>query len=523
MSRRVRIIAIAIVSGLFGVMALAGATAWLLWQKSLESEAAYSDGLAAQVGKRTAGIIVGLRDMLADFDHLTEKPCTPEHLEALKRATVSQPYVRGVGYWHSDQRLCGIGFLPESGIRPPRADRIYPSGVIAWWPSAYTQVGDIRLFLMRYGNYDVAIDPALLLDADLRLHREAALWVEGLRLASVPRDARLPAPQELPIGVTLDRGRGVVLSHFVQTAVLPIDVVAQEPMTRFWTRHAPILLLGSILGLLLGMGWIDVVMRLSHREMDPTTALRRAIQHERIDVHYQPVIELATGRCVGAEALARWQRKNGEWVSPAVFIPLAENAGLIRHVTLLVMKKVVRDLRRIVDAVGTVSINLNLSRDDLLDDRTAHELANELLRTGLPPCSIKLEITERSLVNSDTARVVIRDLRTRGHAIAIDDFGTGYSSLSYLQSFELDLLKIDKSFVDAIETGAATSQVIVHVIEMAKSLHLQLVAEGVETQAQAVWLQAHGVDFGQGFLFSRPLALDDYIEYQKANDHVRKA
>jgi sensor c-di-GMP phosphodiesterase-like protein len=307
-----------------------------------------------------------------------------------------------------------------------------------------------------------------------------------------------------------------VLSHYSRNQILPIDVIAREPIENFWSRHAALLGIGATLGLGLVIAWIELITRFSRYQLRPATELRRALAAQRISVQYQPVMELRSGRCIGAEALARWQREDGEWVSPMVFIPVAEEAGLIQDITLAVMKNVIRDLKRILGEVGMIGVNLNLSHDDLMNDRIGVALATSLKEAGVPAEAIKLEITERALVNTDTARAMIHEFRGRGHEVAIDDFGTGYSSLSYLQSFEVDVLKIDKSFVDAIGTGAATSQVIVHVIDMAKSLGLQLVAEGVETQDQVLWLIEHGVSHGQGYLFSKALPLGDFIDFFQA-------
>jgi sensor c-di-GMP phosphodiesterase-like protein len=513
MLRREKVMIGAFAAGLLGVLGLFGSLVWVLWRESVASEDAYAGNLAAALGQRTEQTITEIRDMLADFDKLPVQRCSKEHLEALQTAAVSRPYIRGIGFWRMTERLCGVGFLPLSGLKPQRADRIYESGVIAWWPSAQTEVGGVQLFLMRLGNHDVAIDPRMLLDLGTTQSRQAALWVEKLRMATVPPDAQLPWPDSLPVGVAIKGDQGQIVSHYSRNAILPIDIVAREPIANFWERHWTTLMSGAVLGLVLVMAWVALILRFSRYQLRPATELRQALAAHRITVQYQPVIDLRSGLCTGAEALARWQREDGSWTSPSVFVPIAEEAGLIHDLTLTVIRTVVHDLVRICHEVGVISVNINLSPEDLKNHRISEILDESLKASGLPAEAIKLEITERALVNSDFARGLIRQFRDRGHQVAIDDFGTGYSSLSYLQSFELDVLKIDKSFVDAIGTGAATSQVIVHVIEMAKSLGLQTVAEGVETEDQLCWLTEHGVLHAQGNFYSKPLVLAQFIDF----------
>ena len=500
-----------------GIATLFAAVAWILWKESIVSEEAYSGGLAASLGQSTEHIFLDTRDMQAGFDQLPVPRCSKEHLQAMQEAAISRPYIRAIGYWKATERMCGVGFLQQEELKPSHADRIYDTGVIAWWPGPQTKVGGVQLFLMRYGDHDVAIDPRLLLDLGPMQNRQAVLWVEKLRMSAIPWDAALPAPDSLPFGVNVDKARERVVSRFSRNGILPIDVVAMEPIDNFWGRHAQTLAVGAGLGLLLVGAWIYLMLRFSRRQLSLATELRQALARGRISVQYQPVMNLSTGCCVGAEALARWQRANGEWVSPNLFIPVAEEAGIVQDVTLAVLRYAVRDIKSMQAEFPNVSVNLNLAADDLKDDRIGQELTKSLAAAGLSAGTIKLEITERALVNTDTSRSMIREFRSRGHQVALDDFGTGYCSLSYLQSFELDVLKIDKSFVDAIGTQAATRQVIVHVIEMAKSLGLGTVAEGIETPEQMNWLLEHSVSFGQGFLFSKPLSAGDFLEFLRAN------
>jgi sensor c-di-GMP phosphodiesterase-like protein len=207
-------------------------------------------------------------------------------------------------------------------------------------------------------------------------------------------------------------------------------------------------------------------------------------------------------------------------VSPDVFIPLAEQAGLVPEITLAIVVATLRDLGKLLQEWPQLCININLAPEDLTSESFSCELNRNLIEAGVAPTSIKLEITERAMVDTDAAREVIRNFRMRGHQIAVDDFGTGYSSLAYLETLELDTLKIDKSFVDAIGTEAVTNHVICHVIEMAKSLHLDMVAEGIESEHQADWLIEQGVEYGQGYLYSQPLTCTQFKEYVHKHDKI---
>ncbi|MDZ7748742.1 MAG: EAL domain-containing protein [Halofilum sp. (in: g-proteobacteria)] len=506
-----------VTTALVGTLLIFVAAAWFLWRESIDAEEERLAQLAQALGQRTERIIVDARGMLERFNELEVERCSAAHLDAMHAAAVDAPYVRAIGYLEAAERRCGVGFLQGIELRPDSADRIYESGVIAWWPGPQTAIAGVPLFLMRYGSHDVAIDPRTLLEAGPLEGLRAGLWVEGLRLASSPAGAELPPPESLPAGVTVDHGGDRVISRFSLGTVLPIDIVAIEPLGRFWGRYWPTLASAGGVALLLAAGWIWGLLRYMRHRQSLARELRDAIETGRIRVRYQPIIDLGSGRCVGAEALARWEREDGEIIGPETFLPIAEQAGLVPYITLAVVDAVLADLGGLLRETPQLRINVNVAPEDLASPVFGRHLAERIGAARVSPRSIKLEITERALVDSERARAQIDDFRARGHEVAIDDFGTGYSSLSYLESFSLDTLKIDKTFVDAIGQEAVTSHVIVHVIEMAKSLELDAVAEGVTNHDQVAWLLEQGVAHGQGYLFSRALSARRFLAYLRAN------
>ena len=496
-----------------GTTALAAGLLAVLWLEFSGFEQQRADSLAKALGDRTEAILVDTRDLLETLDRATSEPCSPPHLQHMQEAAVTRPHLRAIGHWRAGERLCGVGFVDKDGLRPPRADRIYDSGVIAWWPGPATEVGGLPLFLMRYGDHDAAIDPRLLIDSATLQNRRASLWVDGLRMVTSPSSAKVPEPDRLPLGLSVDEATQSLVSRYQHEAVFPIDIVAVEPLNQFWPRHRMLLALAAALAVGLLILWLMLLNRLLRRQLSPEIELQRALQRGHIVAYFQPIVDFGSGVCVGAEALARWRRDDGTPVAPDMFVAMAERIGLGGTLTLAVLDSILETLPDLRKRRPGFSVNLNLSPADLESDRFYDQLAQRLSRADLPAKSIKLEITERGLVNTDQARSVIRKLRAAGHKVAVDDFGTGYSSLSYLQSFELDILKIDKSFVDAIGTEAATSSVINHVIDMSRSLGLELVAEGVVNDRQTLWLSEHGVRFGQGFRFSPALDAQTLVEY----------
>jgi len=509
-ARRDRALLIVLGIAMIGVLGLLAAIGGYLWRESVGAEERRLGTLAEGLGQRVEAMLTDSRALLESLNSDTQERCSSAHIERMLEEAVARAYVRSIAYWEGVQRRCGAGFVQGAAPTPARASKIYDSGVVAWWPGPDTRVGDVELFIIRLGAHDIAIDTRLLLDQRLPGDQRAGLWVEGLLLATSPAGAEVPDPASLEPGLTIAGKEKQVMARFSLDTLFPMDLVAVQSSGSFWERYRSSLITAVTLGVILMGLWVLFVWRLSRRQLSLTGELRSAIEHGDIDAVYQPIVDLATGRCVGAEVLARWTRANGEFISPDVFIPLAEEERIIGGLTRCVLQRALREIGPLLRDRPQLSLNLNLSPQDLEDPGIAAFIAQELGQAGLPTSALKLEITERALVDHEECRALIRYLRGLGHRIAIDDFGTGYSSLAYLESFDLDTLKLDKAFVDATETEAVTSSVILHIIEMARSLDLDMVAEGVEVQTQAEWLRDQGVQMGQGYLYSKPLAADDF-------------
>jgi len=240
--------------------------------------------------------------------------------------------------------------------------------------------------------------------------------------------------------------------------------------------------------------------------------LRRALEHDELVLHFQPIVQLDSGRIERVEALVRWLGEGGRLVPPGEFIPIAEASGLISAIDSWVLKAACARARSLQERGRALRVSVNLSARQLQQEDLVEQVKGALAANQLGPGRIGVEVTEGSAMQDlERSALTLRRLREMGLSVSIDDFGTGYSSLSYLKRLPVDTVKLDRAFVRELETNADDAAIATAVIAMAHSLKLDVVAEGVETAGQARFLEQKGCDAIQGFLFSPPVPFEELL------------
>ncbi|MGI9232358.1 MAG: two-component system response regulator [Woeseiaceae bacterium] len=254
-------------------------------------------------------------------------------------------------------------------------------------------------------------------------------------------------------------------------------------------------------------------------KMSIENGLRDALREDQLELHYQPKFDVATGEVEGAEALLRWNHPQLGSVSPAKFIPIAEESGLIKQINQWVVASACRQITEWSEKSIQVPVAVNLSAVEFLHGDPVGLLVETCNSFGVPPSMLAVEVTESTLMSNVTkATEALNHLNELGFGVSVDDFGTGYSSLAYLKRFNVDALKIDQSFVADVASDSEDSAICSAIIALAKSLHLTVVAEGVETVEQYDWLVSQGCDCVQGYLVGRPLPAKDFEALLRETD-----
>jgi len=492
----------------------------LAYRQSYAAEQEKAQSLALEVLRRVDAKRDQLAHAFADLQKPGGPPCSPAESRRMAGIVLHYEQLQGAGYLRGNHLICtSAGLLSKPiDLGPPQFTP--PNGFETRTGVKLPFAPDVGLVVLTVkSGFALFVHPKLTTDVPLHDDREGvgvAVLSTGLLInRRGPVDAALLGPyfqtgqRAYVVGNHLVAVTPSRTGAYAAFAMLPMDDV-NSGLARYLIFLLPIgLICGGLLVLLL-----RIVVRV---ESAFAAKVKRAFKADQFYLQYQPVVDLETGRWVGAEALVRWRGANGE-MRPDLFIPLMEEAGLIQALTdrvfALLAKEAGPDLRRRDDFYVAV----NVAPLDLRGERLAGLIDGFLAATGCSPCQIAIEATERGLIDAGDGKQALAAVRARGVRVAVDDFGTGYSSLSYLQTFPLDCIKIDKSFVDAMGTQAATSSVVTHIINMARDLQLVLVAEGVETEAQECFLRERGVAYGQGWKFAKAMPWDQLVRQLDRQD-----
>jgi sensor c-di-GMP phosphodiesterase-like protein len=505
---------------LAAILALLGAVipiaaAWYFsWRFAVEAQ---QDSLAVYAGQtiaRANAAFTEATDALRTISASTLEPCSHDHIARMRKMAIDTRSIDEVGFFQNGLLTCTSWGMTEERLVQARGDYRTPDGVDVSIRIRPIVSDGKSMMALQYKNYNVLLDPVRFVDIVVD---------PGVRLAIATEKGALIAETNAPDPDLLRRiiadPRNGMDAHDLFAVAhgngwMAVATQSRSGMLRRLHHQQLVLLpVGVVIAILI----VGFVVRFSRMRLSPLGELTIAVQRREFVVHYQPIVDLRSGRWVGAEALVRWHHPDGSMVGPDIFIPLAEASGLIIGITDQVVGMMVSDLGALLVADPSLHVSINVCAADIKSGRILNAVDTALEQTGIDASQIWLEVTERAFMDVDSARATITRARELGHPVAIDDFGTGYSSLQYLEGFPLDALKIDKSFIDTIGRDTATSSVTPHIIEMARALKLRVIAEGVETAEQAEYLRVRGVDYCQGWLFAKAMPADAFIALYRRN------
>ncbi len=499
---------LALFTGFLAVLVPILASVYLAWMESYTTEKTLSLTYAQDVLRR-------MEEVSSQFDAARQKvandgfpACSPDDTRLLRAVDLGSSYMKAAGRVSHDTLICTS--LGAAGAIPlGKPDLVTDQGVSEYLNRNLSPQQSRPLNIIASGGFAMIFDPSVAINAsaegqDVELAVFAPSTPDRDLAAALGQNSADAGFVSIPQGTGATFLNGGYLVTSVRSAKWDVSVVTATPQHHINQRIGRYALFFVPIGALCGAILAFMVGVLSRLHSSFPSMLRQAIREKSFYVLYQPVVELATNRVVGAEALVRWRSDYAD-IRPDYFIPQAEECGLIQLITKQVVALVARDIQHCLKIDPDFRVAINMSAADLGDPKTIAVLEQLVRTSGARPKNIEVEATERAFLRGPETAAILEAIRAEGFTVAIDDFGTGYSSLSCLQSLSLDTLKIDKAFVDTINTDGATSQVVLHIIEMARSLRLEMIAEGVENVAQAQYLVKRGVRFAQGWHFGRPM------------------
>lgn len=484
-------------------------------QQAISSLATASDEITRRSSSTKQQLLTAITALTEGAS--TVSPCSSSDMNRMRSLAAADDYLQGIGVISGNTLRCSTltGLVQTSSLGEPT---VTTSGLYAWNGQTLPDIPGKTFNLIGRDGYVAIILPELVLDiresfahfsfVQLQSSNSTIIRAHGFydpRWLTHTREEETFRAGDWLIHVRPNRFTDSVV--FVAMPHADVQALTWKAMRTYVS-----------VGLAVGLALLTVVCFFTRELLSMRAQIRDALRDKAFYMNYQPVMDLQTGRCVGAEALIRWKDSDGKPVSPLVFIPAAEECGLIREVTVQVMEMVAQEAVGLIRNYPEAHIAINFSPDDLHSAEIETHLKELWQRIGASS-NIVIEATERGLLFPEKVTPRLISVRAQGFRVGIDDFGTGSSSLSYLATYDLDFLKIDKVFVDALGNDGSTSKVAFHIIGLAKTLGLQMVAEGVETDTQRKILRDAGVQYAQGWVFGKPMPMADLAQFM----HVANA
>lgn len=516
---RLRMLSLTLVGSIVG--SLGGF--WLGRAALLRSAQAGLTVYAEDLGRNADTLSDEINMIFPQMDEFKGRVCSNQDLAELKTQTFRNVHVKDIGRTHDGQLYCSafLGRLAHPYNEGP------PSLVLKTGANVYTHVavmmdskGTEVGTIVEAGDVDVVLNANAFGNWD-RPHVSYAVVAFNRESGQVAQIA----------GVALAIGPAWVLSHssevirgnIYRTACskrYTVCVVTAEQVADVWKSAVGTQICYSAMGGVAGLSFGLMVALLYSKASSLDNQLLRAIRKDSplLQLVYQPIVDVGTGRCMGAEALLRWADEHGAPIPPDLFIPIAEEHGFINELTALVVRRATFEVGDLLREREDFTLSVNAAASDMADEQLFELLRDCVYRAGIAPGRLALELTERSTADVTVVGAAIQRLRGEGYKVYIDDFGTGFSSLSYIDQLRVNTVKIDRAFTRTIGTDAMIAPILGKMVEMTNSLGMEVVVEGVETKLQRDYLAAIDKHLrAQGWYFSRPLAAEAFRLYEADN------
>jgi sensor c-di-GMP phosphodiesterase-like protein len=489
---------------------------YLSWIQAKELEHDKLFTIAKMAIRRSRICLNEIYQTLDELEAYNRPVCTPAHLKKMQNAVFNKSCINEIQYLENGGAKCGSeGNVRRKSNLSSKAF-VMPNGTSISFDILNFSKNEKKFIRFQRNNYAISIDTNSLTDLIAEPYMKIAIATEDGQVISTlnyysPNVELINSVLKNP---NLKETANSLISVYRAPGLYYIVSESFSYVFKTWKKSLFLFLLFGFIMSLIASG--AVIWSLKRRLSD-LGELKLAVANREFMVYYQPIVEFKAGICIGAEALIRWKKSDGTMVSPDLFIPLAEKSGLIQSITDQVIESVVADLNKALYENRNLHISINVSVLDFNSKRIFKKLDTIIAKSDIKPKQIWLEITERGFIDFNSTRDSLNNARKLGYIIVIDDFGTGYSSLSYLKELPIDVLKIDKSFVNSVCTDSVTSNVTEHIIDIAKELNLKIVAEGVETIEEANYLKERQVDFAQGWLYAKAMPLNEFLAFYQKN------